>query len=221
LVLEPLEVRLRAGLGPVVGPARALERIEAQVGNLGHVQLGFLTEPAGGLIDEPELVVADAHCAQLALPEVPELIAVRRSLAGDHVHLILAVQMHLVVRASELLAPLELVHDVGVAGRGNEGGKPVEPGDDAVLDLAGRYFGDRCVTMCIRVGFSHTKNGFLSATALSMNLSARSRISSSTVSMRFGHSSPASWIFCLPTLPQRGSTVASSALAAHACTMLR
>ena len=62
----------------------------------------------------------------------------------------------------------------------------------------------------MRVGLSQRKNGLLSALALSRNFSASSRISSSTVSMRFGHSSPASSIFCLPTLPQRGSTVASS-----------
>ncbi len=48
------------------------------------------------------------------------------------------------------------------------------------------YFGDRWVTMCMRVGLSQRKNGLLSALALSMNLSARSRISSSTVSIRFG-----------------------------------
>src|SRR5215467_552706 len=51
LVLEPLEVRLGADLGPVIGPTRTLERIEAQVGDLGHIELGFLTEPAGRLID--------------------------------------------------------------------------------------------------------------------------------------------------------------------------
>ena len=73
----------------------------------------------------------------------------------------------------------------------------------------------------MRVGLSHRKNGLLSALALSRNFSATSRISSSTVSMRFGHSSPASSIFCLPTLPQRGSTVASSTLVAHEWIMLR
>src|SRR5262245_24269914 len=61
LVLEPLEVRLRADLCPAVGPARALERIETQVRDRRHVQLGLLAEPAAGLIDEPELVVTDAH----------------------------------------------------------------------------------------------------------------------------------------------------------------
>ena len=48
------------------------------------------------------------------------------------------------------------------------------------------------------------------AFALSTNLSASSRISSSTVSIRFGQSAPASSIFCLPILPQRGCSVVSS-----------
>ena len=48
------------------------------------------------------------------------------------------------------------------------------------------YFSERCVTMCMRVGLSHRKNGLPSALALSMNLKERSRISSSTVSIRFG-----------------------------------
>ena len=40
--------------------------------------------------------------------------------------------------------------------------------------------------MCMRVGLSQTKNGLPSCFALSMNFMARSRISSSTVSIRFG-----------------------------------
>jgi hypothetical protein len=48
------------------------------------------------------------------------------------------------------------------------------------------HFSERCVTMCMRVGLSQTKNGFPSFFALSMKASAMSRISSSTVSIRFG-----------------------------------
>ena len=48
------------------------------------------------------------------------------------------------------------------------------------------YFAERWVTMCMRVGLSQRKNGLPSALALSMNLNERSRISSSTVSIRFG-----------------------------------
>ena len=72
------------------------------------------------------------------------------------------------------------------------------------------YLGDRCVTTCIRVGFSQRKNGLPAAFDLSTNLRAFDRISSSMVSMRSGHSVPASSIFCFPTLPQRGCTVGSS-----------
>ena len=40
--------------------------------------------------------------------------------------------------------------------------------------------------MCMRVGLSQRKKGLFSAFALSMNLKDKSRISSSTVSIRFG-----------------------------------
>ena len=48
LVLEPVEVLLRAFFRAVVGPAGALERIEAQVGDVGHVRMGLLAQPACG-----------------------------------------------------------------------------------------------------------------------------------------------------------------------------
>src|SRR5262249_27436419 len=83
------------------------------------------------------------------------------------------------------------------------------------------YFSDKCVTTCIRVGFSQRKNGLPSSFALSRNLSVFDKISSSTVSMRFGQSSPASSILCFPTLPQRESTVGSSTVVAQLWIMLR
>ena len=47
----------------------------------------------------------------------------------------------LLVRAvADLLALLELVDNVGIAGRRDEGREPVEPGDDPVLYLARRDF---------------------------------------------------------------------------------
>src|SRR5439155_6265755 len=84
-VLEPLEVILRPGLRPAVRPAGALERIEAKIDQVRHVNVALRTQPTGGLIDEAILEVADAHGAQLTLPEVEDLVAIRRSLAGDHV----------------------------------------------------------------------------------------------------------------------------------------
>src|SRR5215213_7222851 len=37
LVLEPMEILLRAGLGPVLRPSRALEGVEAEIGQIGDV----------------------------------------------------------------------------------------------------------------------------------------------------------------------------------------
>src|SRR5215213_6975786 len=84
LVLEPLEILLRAGLGPVLRPSRALEGIEAEIGQIRDVDLGLVAEPASGLVDEAVLVVADADGAELAFAEVVDLVTSRRPFAGDH-----------------------------------------------------------------------------------------------------------------------------------------
>src|SRR6185437_7707713 len=114
-------------------------RIETQVGQVGHVDLALVTEPATRLVDEPILVVVDAHGTELAFTEVPDLVPVRRTLAGDQVHLVVAVQMHLVGRTTDLFALPELLDDVRIAGGSQQSRKPVEPGEDTVLDLAGRH----------------------------------------------------------------------------------
>ena len=111
---------LRAVLGPVIGPARALERIEAKVGDVGHVRLGLVAQPAARLVDETEFVVIDAHGTELAFAEVPDFVPIGRTLAGDHVHLVVAVQMALVGAVADLLTLLQLFGDVRVAGGGHE-----------------------------------------------------------------------------------------------------
>src|SRR5262245_11716283 len=68
----------------------------------------------------------------------------------------------------------------------------------------------RCVKMCIRVELNQQKNGLPSFCDFSMNLSAPSRNSSSIVSMRLVFNGPVFSIFCLPTLPNCGSSVGSS-----------
>src|SRR5204863_5465144 len=90
-VLEPVEILLRAGLGSAFGPASALKWVEAQVDQIGHVRLGFFAQPAPRLVNEAKLVVVDAHGTKFAFPEVPDFVAIRRPLAGDHVHLVVAV----------------------------------------------------------------------------------------------------------------------------------
>src|SRR5882672_12951238 len=64
---------------------------------------------------------------------------VRRPLAGDHVHLVIAIQITFVGGVADLFALLQLFGDVRVSGCRKESRKPVEPGDDAVLDLARRH----------------------------------------------------------------------------------
>src|SRR5262249_42937142 len=57
------------------------------------------------------------------------------ALAGDQVRLVIAVEMDLVGAVADLLALLQLIGDVRVAGRRHEGREPVKPGYDAVLDF--------------------------------------------------------------------------------------
>src|SRR3982074_354221 len=80
LILEPVEVLLRTELCPAVGPARALEWIKTQVGQTGHVELGFFAQPAARLIDEAILEVIDANGAELTFSEVPNLMTIGRAL---------------------------------------------------------------------------------------------------------------------------------------------
>src|SRR5437764_5996667 len=63
LELKPIKVLLSAVFRAVVRPAHALERIQSQVGDIGHVLVSLFTEPALRLIDEAKLVVVDADRA--------------------------------------------------------------------------------------------------------------------------------------------------------------
>src|SRR5882672_5880130 len=105
--------------------AQALKGIEAQVRYRRRVHMHLAAEPAVRLLDEAILVVVDAHRAEGAFAEVEDFVAIRRTLAGDHVHLVVAVEMVLVGPAAHLLALQQLVLDVRVAGGGDQGRKPV------------------------------------------------------------------------------------------------
>ncbi|WP_347710860.1 hypothetical protein [Bradyrhizobium sp. CB1650] len=48
LVFEPIEVLLPAFLRSIVRPACALERIEPEVSDVGHIELGLFADPACG-----------------------------------------------------------------------------------------------------------------------------------------------------------------------------
>ena len=79
---------------------------------------------------------------------------------------------------------------------------------DAALALG--FAGRTCVWKCIRVELHQQKNGLFARACRCMKSTAALQVSSSMVSMRFLVSGPVSSIVCLPTLPQRGSTVGSS-----------
>src|SRR5947209_15016498 len=137
LVHEPLvEEALCAVQGPVDRVAEALERVEAQVGDRRRVHVDLAAEPAVGLLDEAVLEVVDPYGAERALAEVVDFVAVGRALAGDHVQLVVTVEMVLVGHVADLLAFEQLLLDVRIAGGGDERGEPIEAGDDPVLDRA-------------------------------------------------------------------------------------
>jgi hypothetical protein len=50
-VFEPIKVLLPAFFGPIPGPARALERIVAQVGDARRVAMGRFTRPSTVLVE--------------------------------------------------------------------------------------------------------------------------------------------------------------------------
>src|SRR5438552_214322 len=138
LELEPIEVLLRAIFRSVVGPALALERIEAQVDQVGHVNVRLFTQPALGLINETIFVVVNPYRADRAFAEVEDFVTVRGPFASDGGHLVVAIQMVLVTPVAEFYTLEQLVSDVRVAGGVEEGGKPVQAGEDAVLHGVGR-----------------------------------------------------------------------------------
>ena len=93
-------------------------------------------QPQGCWI-ELELEVVDANGAQLRRRRSrTDLMALGRALASEQVHLVVAVEMVLVGPVAELHALQQLVGDVRVAGRRQQGGEPIEAGEDAVLDRA-------------------------------------------------------------------------------------
>src|SRR5439155_2841766 len=91
LELEPIEVLLRAFFRPIVWPSLALEWIETQVDQIWHVNVCLFTQPALGLIDETIFVVVDTNRADRAFAKVEDFVTVRRTLAGDGVHLVIPI----------------------------------------------------------------------------------------------------------------------------------
>src|SRR5262249_40523714 len=116
-----------------------LERIEPQVDQDRPIDLDRPAKPAPWLIDEAVLEVVDPYRAERRFGEIEDLVTLRWPLAGEHVRLVVAVEVDLVRRASDVLPLLELVGDVGVAGGGDECREPVEPREYPIFDLPGGH----------------------------------------------------------------------------------
>ena len=134
LILEPIEVLLRPFFRPIIWPACALERIEAKVGDVGHVRFGLVTEPSLGLVDEAVLLIVNAYRAEGAFAEVENFVTRGRAFTGDGGHLIVAVEMVLVSPVAEFHTVEQLLGDIRVASGIKEGGEPVHAGENAVLN---------------------------------------------------------------------------------------
>src|SRR5262249_9457458 len=76
------------------------KRILAYVVHRRHVSRGFFSRPTVRLLVELELEIVDADGAECRAAEVEELTACRRSLAGEQVRLIIAVEMILIISAA-------------------------------------------------------------------------------------------------------------------------
>src|SRR5262245_30020486 len=139
LIDEPVVVADRSAILAVVH-AGPLERVETKIDQDWPVHLDRGAKPAARLIGEPILVVTNPYRGEGTLGEVEDFVALRRALAGDEVHLVVAVEVDLVGAVPQLLAFLEVCRNVTlIAGRRDEGREPVEAGDDAVLDFARRH----------------------------------------------------------------------------------
>src|SRR5439155_9625602 len=103
------------------------------------VRMGLFTEPAAGLVNETILVVVNANRANGAFAEIEDFVTVRWPLTSDGSHLIVAVQMILVSPVAEFHTLEQLVGDIRVAGRIEEGGEPIQAGEDAVLNRVRRH----------------------------------------------------------------------------------
>src|SRR5215471_18134576 len=96
LVFEPIEVLLRTFFRSVVRPTLTLERIQPEVGDIRHINMGFFAQPAAWLIDKPEFVIVDTNCANRTFAEIKDFMTVRWTFAGDRIHLVVPIEVVLV-----------------------------------------------------------------------------------------------------------------------------
>src|SRR5271163_3308262 len=136
LKCKPVVVGYRAVILAVVH-SRPFVGVQTEIDEDRPIDLLSGAKPAVGLVGKAVLIVIDAHGPKGSLGEIENLVSLRRTLAGDHVHLVVAVEVHFVSAGAEFLALPEVGGYVTlITGYGYESRKPVEPGNDPVLDLA-------------------------------------------------------------------------------------
>src|SRR5262249_2906602 len=92
--------------------------------------------PPPWLRKEREFEVVDADRAELRAAKIEHLLAFRRTLAGEKIHLVVTVEMVLVGPVAELHALQRLIGDVRVTRCVHQGWQPSEAGKDSVRDGA-------------------------------------------------------------------------------------
>src|SRR5437667_86055 len=192
----------------------SLKRILSEVDHGGHVGGDFRTWPALRLLEEREFEVINSDGPEVRPTEVEEFVALGRPVPSDEVHLVVAIKVVRVGPVAELDTLEQLVGDVGVAGGGHEGREPVEAREDSILDRA-------------RLDVARPARDALASTGsevvmwyLALRNGMSCMLGTLDISGKVG-SGPSFTTLCLPTLPHRGSTVASSVSVAQQCTRLR
>src|SRR6187431_2878935 len=105
-----------------------LEMILLDVLKDRHVDGNLRSRPTLRLVDEAILELIETKAAEIGFGEVPDLMPLRRSFPCQQVGLIVAIEMHLVGRAAQVLAGFQLIDNVGVSsGRDEEVGNQSSP----------------------------------------------------------------------------------------------
>jgi len=80
---------------------------------------------------------SNLNVTEVRSAEVEDFVTSGRSLAGQQIHLVIAIKVIFVFPASQRHPFQELIGDLGIAGSGRQSGEPVEAREDAILDGTG------------------------------------------------------------------------------------
>src|SRR5581483_11886529 len=92
-----------------IGKASSLEGVQAEIDQDQKIDFHCGAKPTIRLIGEAIFIVTNPHGTQRALGEIENLVALRGTFPGDQVHLVVAVEMHLVILVANLLARFQLL----------------------------------------------------------------------------------------------------------------